>query len=605
MSLEYESTALAELAAQSIPDCFETAVRRFKDEPALSHYDLQFSYEDLNHLANRLAHAILQRTAPGRQPIVLMMEQHVWTVVGLLAILKAGKICVPVNPVNNEARALDTILREVKPQILITTSDHIELAQRLAGNTPVLNVESFGGGDDTNPDIVSAADDLAFVIYTSGSTGIPKGVLHNHRNILHRIFWYAARFEVNASDSTMLLSSADHMSGIVGMLRTLITGGRLHMFSIRHEGLAELARSLVKQRITILPIVNSLFRRFIDELPDDAQFPSVRLIFTFGEATNMGDVERYRRHFSDDCVLVNTLGCTELPTYRYFVIDKHTLLPDDIVPAGHAMPGIETIIVDGDGEKVVDGQSGEIIVRSRYLALGYWNRPQETAEKFSTHDDGTRIYRTGDLGRMRADGVLEHTGRKDWMVKILGNRVEVVEIENILRLHPDVRDTAVSVWQDVANEAQLCAYVVPRKNLLPSVQNLKAFLRERLPDYMVPLAFEFPDALPLNRTGKLDRRALKSPGFTRDQNERVIDAARTDTERCIAKICRDVLRLNEIGVHENLFDLGANSLIAMQIVNRLRQEFALELSPTLPFYSPTVFMLASVVESALLDSHES
>lgn len=592
MPLESDSEKIETLAEQSITVCFEEAVKRFSGNPALSWRYREFSYDELNRHANRLAHAILQKIGTEREPVVLMTEQNASAVVGLLAILKAGKICVPINPINNEARMLDTILAEVKPRILVTTNDHMQMAQQLSGRVRVLDGEFLEGAlADTNPGLPLFPDDLAFIIYTSGSTGMPKGVLHNHRNILHRIFWYAAHFHVGETDRTMMLSAGEHISGVVGMLRPLITGGNLAMFSIRHEGFAEMGRKLTEQGITILPIVNSVFRRFIDEFPSETKFSTVRLIIIGGEAAQPGDIERYRRHFSDNCLLLNTLGCTELPTYRYFVIDKQTILPA-VVPAGYAVPGIETIIVGADGSPVENGHEGEIVVRSKYLALGYWNRPAETSERFSMHEDGSRAYHTGDLGKLRDDGVLEHTGRKDWLIKILGNRVELTEIENTLRLHPDIRETAVTVWQDETGELQLCAYVVPQNDSAPWTEDLKTFLRARLPDYMVPIGFKFVGALPLTQSGKLNRRALASPDIAQRFENRAVHPPRTQAERRIAKICRDVLRLDEIGVHENLFDLGANSLVVMQIMNRLQQEFALNLPVILPFDSPTVSMLA-------------
>lgn len=556
------------------------------------------SFDELNHLVDRLANEILQRTGTGRHPIILLMDQRRWAVVGFLAILKAGKICVPANPVNNEARFLDTIIAEMKPPLLLTCVEHLALAAALNGGVQILTMEEVEDEvADSVPARASLPDDPAVVVYTSGSTGTPKGVLHSHKNILHRVFWYASQFGIGEADRTMMLSAPDHISGVVGVLRSLFTGGHLHMLSIRREGLLELARYVNEQSVTILPIVNSVFRRFTDELAPELRFPSVRLIIIGGEPAYLDDVQRFRRHFPQGSLLINTLGCTELPTYRYFVIDHETELPGGLVPAGYEVPGTETIIVGDDGKPAENGEIGEIVVRSRYVALGYWNRPEETAKRFEMDGNRTRLFRTGDVGTIHNDGLLEHLGRKDWLVKILGNRVEPNEIEAILRLHPDVRDVCVAVQREDAGGISLCAFVVSRRQSRPSLPELKAFLRARLPDYMVPSVFEFLADLPLNRSGKIDRHALESRKIEHRMDVAIAEPPRTDAERRIVQICKAVLAIDEIGINDNLFDLGANSLLAMMIVNRLMTEFQVELSARIVFDFPTISEIAKFVSA--------
>ena len=322
------------------------------------------------------------------------------------------------------------------------------------------------------------------------------------------------------------------------------------------------------------------------------------MIIIGGECAYWDDVQRFRRHFPRGSLLINTLGCTELPTYRYFIIDHETELPCGSVPAGYAVAGTDAVIVGDSGREVVNGEVGEIVVRSRYLARGYWNRPEETAKKFAFNADGTRQFHTGDLGTIRNDGILEYIGRRDWFVKILGNRVELNEIDATLHLHPDVRDACVVVQRENTTDTKLCAYVVAREHRAPSISDLQAFLRARLPDYMVPSLFEFLPILPLNRNGKTDRRSLESRKVVPRPDGVVHELARTDTERRIAGICEAVLGVNSIGINENLFDLGANSLLAMMIVSRLTRAFGVELPLTLVFDLPTVSELATFLSSS-------
>ena len=590
--------AIEKLSEQTISACFDEAVRRFKDQTALVDQDRIMTFNDLNRSVNQLANVIQQRIGYGRDPVVLPMDQRALAVVGFLAILKAGKICVPANPVNNEARFLNTIIAEMKPPAVVTCSDHLELVEKLRGEVQVLDADNLGEvSGDSNVASPPLSEDAAIVVYTSGSTGLPKGVLHHHRNILHRVFWYALQFNIGKADRTMMLSAPDHISGVVGTLRALLTGGRLHMWSIRRQGLAELARNINEEGITILPIVNSVFRRFTDELAPNFELPSLRMIIIGGETAYRDDVQRFLRHYPRGSLLINTLGCTEVPTYRYFIIDHETELPSGSVPAGYAVAGTDAIIVGNSGSEAVNGEVGEIVVRSRYSAMGYWNRPEETAKKFASDADGTRLFRTGDLGTIRNDGILEYIGRQDWFVKILGNRVDLNEIEATLHLHPDVRDACVVVQNENTTDIKLCAYVVAAEGRAPSISDLQAFLRARLPDYMVPSLFEFLPVLPLNRNGKTDRLALESRKLVPRPDGVGHEPPRTETERRIAVICEEVLSLESIGINENLFDLGANSLLAMMIVSRLARASGVQLPLTLVFDFPTVSELATFLSS--------
>lgn len=593
-----ELDTIARLAECTISDCFDDAVRRFGNQPALFDRNRLFTFNDLNRSVNQAAHAIRQRTERGRDPIVLLMDQRASAVVGFLAILKAGKLCVAANPVNNEARFLNTIIAEMKPSLIVSCSDLLEISQTLSSQVDVLDLDRL---DEDSPDLPSppASEDAAIIVYTSGSTGMPKGVLHHQRNILHRVFWYASQFNIGQADRTMMLSAPDHISGTVGMLRALLTGGQLHMWSIRRQGLAELARNINDQGITLLPIVNSVFRRLTDEVAPDFLWSGLRMVIIGGEPAYLDDVRRFRRHCPRGSMLINTLGCTELPTYRYFVIDHDTELTSGSVPAGYAVADTNTMIVCEDGAEAVNGEAGEIVVRSRYLAMGYWNRPEETAKKFTFEADGTRRFRTGDLGIIRDGGILEHIGRQDWLVKILGNRVELPEIEATLRLHEGVRDACVVTQPENTTDARLCAYVVRRNNPGPSSTELQSFLRARLPDYMVPYRFEFLSILPLNRNGKLDRRALEIRELSPRSAGVAHEPPRTDAERRVADICRTVLGIDAIGIDENLFDRGANSLLATMIASRLMAVFGVGLPLTVVFDRPTVSELATLLSGPL------
>jgi len=592
---------LAGLRERSIPECFAEIVEKTPNALAVSSGGQVFTYASLDQASNQIAHAILQRTTPDDKAVVLLIGRSAFAIVGMLGILKAGKICIPLHPVNNEARILDSVLDDHRSPLILTNGVEAAVGLQAGTSARILDMQTLPAGvPATHPHVQLKPDDCAFIIYTSGSTGLPKGALHTHRNILSRVFWYAHRFKVGERDRTLMLSAADSISGIVGMLRPLVTGGQSFLFSIRREGFDVMARTIKEQEITILPMVNSVFRYFVDSLPSKTQLPSVRLIILGGEIMTTGDVKRYRQYFSETCLLLNTLGCTELPTYRYFVIDKNTNIERGVVPVGYAVPGNDVEIVDSKGHRVAPGKTGEIVVRSQDLALGYWNRPDETSKRFFQDETGTPAYRTGDLGRMGKDGLLEYMGRMDSQVKILGNRIELAEIENALREHPDVLDAAVDTWKNSFESAELYANVVYRDGEKPGISEMKNFLRSWLPDYMVPLEFIAVSALPLTRTGKVNRRALIPPGHGQGSRQSDSSAApRSELEKGIAEICRHVLNLQAIGVRDNLFDLGANSLVVFKMVNRLRDEFEVDLPLAFIFDFPTVEALAGFIQNAI------
>ena len=291
---------------------------------------------------------------------------------------------------------------------------------------------------------------------------------------------------------------------------------------------------------------------------------SMRVIRLGGESVSWRDVELYRKHFSDACVLANELSCSETNTFSQFLLNKQTEF-NRTVPVGYSVEDKDVIILDQNGNLVDDGDIGEIAIRSRYLSPGYWNRSDLTDLAFMSDPESatSRIYRTGDLGRKSADGCLEHLGRKDARVKIRGYRVECNEIELALLQSPTVNQAFVTHRQDSQNESYLIAYVVCAKRPTFNVSDLRADLSQRLPSYMVPASFVFLDDLPLTPTGKIDRSALPVPDSTRSALQECYEPPRNEIEKSVANICSEILNISTIGVRDNLFDLGGHSLSAM------------------------------------------
>ena len=456
---------------------------------------------------------------------------------------------------------------------MLTDRRNLALAPALAGPLQVVDVEALDASDRALPSR-SGPGDLALLLYTSGSTGAPKGIVQSHRNVLHDTMHYTNRGRFTHEDRLLLISSVSFAASLRTIYTALLNGASLHPFDVNTEGFPRLAQWMREQAITIYRSVPTVFRYFASTLTGTDQFPALRLLYLGGEPVSGTDVELYRRHFGRGCVLVNRLGSTETLTYRSCFIDHDTPIPDGPVPVGYPVPGKEVLIVDADGCPVPPGEAGEIVVRSRYLSPGFWRQPERTRAVFALDPDDldVRRYRTGDLGRLEADGCLFHLGRIDFEVKIRGHRVEMPGVETALRAVDGVRD-AVVVAQRRGQHDSLVAYIVPTTPRAPDVSTLRRVLAGQLPDYMVPATYVVLDALPLLPSGKVDRRALPEPTTERPELAVSLVAPRNEVEAALAAIWAEVLGLDAIGVHDEFLDLGGDSLSASRIIARVTDQF--------------------------------
>ncbi|MGH9895247.1 MAG: non-ribosomal peptide synthetase, partial [bacterium] len=339
----------------------------------------------------------------------------------------------------------------------------------------------------------------------------------------------------------------------------------------------------------------------LDTLSGKENFPHLRLIELQGEPILKRDVKRYQNYFSPQCILVNKLGAREIGgSIRCYFIDKSTEIQGAAVPAGYAVEDKHVRLLDDAGREVGFGQTGEITVESRYLALGYWRKPDLTRAKFVpslSRGDG-RLYFTGDIGRKSPDGCLEWIGRKDLQVKVRGNKVEPAEIELALVGHTALKEAAVLCGEDPSGEPRLVAYCVAAKTPAPSVTELRGYLREKLPDYMQPSAFIMLDALPLTPNGKVDRVALSMPPPVRPELAKPFVPPQTPVQETLTAIWAEVLGLDRVGIHDDFLDLGGHSLMATRILSRVAEAFGVELSLQSLLQAPTVAQMAATISAS-------
>ena len=581
---------------QSVPARFETIVHYYPDRIAVKAENQVVTYFELNAMANRIARSILDLRRPQSEPVPLLLDKRVEQIVSMLGVLKTGHFFVLLDSSSPTARIAET-LRELGAGILLTDDQNIDLAQTIAGKAfRVIAVDSTNPSSFQAPQRPIDPRAVANIRYTSGSTGRPKGVIQSHRNLLHQIMLYTNAYQICAQDRISVLT-VNTGNTITSTFLALLNGAALLPFDIQKEGTNQLASWLLNERITFALFSSPLFRSLCESLTGNEQFPELRLIRLASEAAYRSDVELYKKHFPSTCFLVNALSSSETNLLTTFYIDHKTQIAGDELPLGYAFEDKQILLLNDAGQRLGSNETGEIVVRSKFLSPGYWNRSDLTNAKFKPdpEDPEKRLYFTGDLGLLLPNGCLIHKGRKDFRVKVRGYGVDLIEVENTLRSHPSVKEAVVVVRANESGEARLLGYFTVRGQTRPTVTELRRFLLEHLPDYMVPAAFVSLDVIPMTPNGKVDRRSLPVPDDSRPELDATFIAPETPLEEQLAKIWAQVLGLNRIGIHDNFFDLGGHSLAATRVVSQVIKEFQLELAPQAVFQAPTVAEMAAVI----------
>lgn len=581
---------------QSIPDRFEQMVRLYPERLAVKTTNHTLTYAELNATANCVAGAILARSGERAEPIALLLDHGISAIASILGILKAGKIFVPLEPAFSHDR-ISFILEHSRAVMLLTNREYISTAK--TSGLPILNVDELDPAFSSSSIGLSlSGDNLASLIHTSGSTGGSKGVFQNHRNILHKVANYTNSSHISAEDRLSLVVSLTFSAVVPNIFGALLNGASLFPFDIKKDGLVGLARWLIDEEITIYQSVTGVFRHLVGVVTGKEEFPSLRLIDLFGEPVILRDVELYKTIFSPRCLLRNRMASTETGDFLQYFMDKATQIKESIVPVGFPVEDMEVLLLDDGGREADAKQLGEITIKSRYLALGYWDQPNLTRTVFLSDPKSgkERIYLTGDLGRKLSDGCILHLGRKDSQVKIRGNKVAMTEIESTLLTAATVKEAVVVAWEDVPGDKRLVAYIVPTRQPAPTARELRGVLAENLPDYMIPSTFVFLEALPLTPNGKVDRKALPEPSKDRLDLGTPFVAPRTQVEKVLAKIWAEVLSLDRVGIHDSFFDLGGHSLAATRVVSQVIKQFQLEIPLQLLFTAPTIAEMAAVID---------
>jgi amino acid adenylation domain-containing protein len=589
-----------EAVEQSIPARFEQQAAENGGRLAVKTRNGSWSYSELNRWANRIAHSVLERRGPKPEAVALMLGHDESMVAAILGIQKAGKFYVCLDTSLPDAR-LQYLLEDSQACTLITSKKNLDHALQLAGDRcTVLTIEEAGSNPaEANLGLAIAPEQLAYIMYTSGSTGQPNGVMQSHRNTLHNVMKYSNSIHITVDDRFALFASFSFIASMSGLFGALLNGASLFPYRLREEGLDNIGEWLRENQITVYHSVPIVFRHFAARLPEGSTFPQLRLIKLGGDAVYRKDFELYREHFDDSCIFHVGFGATEINVIRQLFLDKSSKFEGNIVPVGYEVDQTEVLILDENGVPAGFNRPGQIVIRSRFLSPGYWGKPELTQAAFRTdsNDRSLQLYHTGDMGCLKSDGCLIHLGRQDFQVKIRGHRVETTEVEATLLSLPSIKEAVVAAREDSLGDKSLVAYVVSRNGNFPGVDQLRNHLKDKLPEYMVPSVFVMLEKLPLLPNNKVDRIALPAPDHLRPQIEQVFVAPRTPTEETLASVWKDLLNIDQVGIHDNFFSLGGNSLQATQITSRVRETLAVELPLRAIFETATIAELAHHVES--------
>ncbi|MEU9144177.1 amino acid adenylation domain-containing protein [Streptomyces sp. NPDC048349] len=556
------------------------------------------SYGELDERANRLAHHLVSLGAGPGVLVGLSVERGVDMAVAMLGILKSGAAYVPLDPAY-PAERLAHMVQDSGTKILVT---HRGLERRLPATSAVV-VDLDGDGPAigrlprTAPQTAVSGTDLAYVIYTSGSTGRPKGVAVEHRSVLHLLENCRPAYGFDERDVWTVFHSYAFDFSVWELWGCLVTGGRAVVVPRDAARSPEAMWSLLEaEGVTVFSQTPSMFRELVATAAERgrAQLPALRWVVFGGEPLEPKHLTAwFDRYGSGRARLVNMYGITETTVHVTFqeVLAGH-LADGGRIPVGRPLPGYRVLLLDASGRPVPVGVPGEIHVAGGGLARGYLNRPELTAERFPLNPygaPGERMYRSGDLARWRADGTLEHLGRSDDQVKVRGFRIEPGEIEAALVGHAGIREAVVTVHQDENGHRRLVAYLVGGGEL--STAQLREHLAASLPDYMVPALFVVLEALPLSPSGKVDRRALPAPEAQAGPSGAEYVAPRNGVEEALARIWAQVLGVDRVGVHDNFFHLGGDSILSIQVVSLARQE-GVQLTSRMLFLHQTIASLA-------------
>lgn len=623
--VEFNKTQVDYPQDKCIHQLFEAQVEKTPNNIAVVFEDQQLTYGELNRKANQLAHYLQQQGVKPEIIVGLCVERSLEMIIGLLGILKAGGAYLPLDPtLPQEALALrlqdaqvSLVISHTSQQVPSASTSLVNSLRQMTNDKGQMKVICLGEDWDTiaqygdeSPTTETTPENLVYVLYTSGSTGKPKGVTIEHRQLINYIYAILDKLDLQTGANFATVSSFAADLGNTAIFPSLCNGGCLHVVSQeRISDPAALAAYFDLHPIDCLKIVPSHLAAFLASTYSEKILPHQCLIL--GGETFSWHLLAQIQQYSPTCRIFNHYGPTEstVGVLSYLVENGQANHDSETVPLGRPLSNTQVYVLDRQMQPVSIGMPGELYIGGAGLARGYLNSSELTTTKFIPNPFNNapkeKLYKTGDRVRYLPDGNLEFLGRIDSQVKIRGFRIELGEIESALKQHPKIQEVVVLAREDEPGNQRLVAYVVMNQGQASNISELRLFLQNKLPEYMMPSAFVVLKKLPLNPNGKVDRLALPSPDTARPDLEDTFVAPRTPVEELLAQIWSEVLRLERVGVYDNFFDLGGHSLLATQVVSRLRNAFEVDLAVRDLFETPTIADLAVIIAQRLAQATDS
>ncbi len=588
--VEWNKTAAEYPRDRCIHEIFEQQVEQTPDAVAVVYEGEHLTYYELNRRANQLAHYLREKGVGPEVKVGLCVERSLEMIIGLVGVMKAGGAYLPIDPGNPEER-IRYMLSDSGAKVVLVQGRFKERVGEICANIVELeqSAEEVQEGSGKNLEVEVSGENLAYVIYTSGSTGIPKGVEIEHGGVANLIAWHQRIYNVNPTDRATQVAGTAFDACVWELWPYLTAGASIHIANDEiYSSPSSLSRWLAEERISLCFLPTPLAEVMINQ--QSLSELALRALLVGGDRLHQAPQEH--QSFS----LVNHYGPTENTVVTTYALVEAGTETQEAPPIGQPIANTEVYLLDEWLNPIPIGVAGELYIGGVGLARGYQGRAELTGEKFLpnpfSQEGGARMYRSGDLTRYRSDGNLEYLDRINQQVKIRGYRIELGEIEAVLNEHPSVEQVIVVAREDEEGERRLVGYVVGRQQI--SSQELREYLRERLPDYMVPGAILQLEAMPLTANGKVDRGALPKPEMSGAGRE--YEGARTAVEEIVSGIWAEVLRVDRVGIRDNFFELGGHSLLATQVVSRVRKVFGVEVSLRSLFTDATVAAMASEVE---------
>jgi|GEM_PF-3024016 acyl-coenzyme A synthetase/AMP-(fatty) acid ligase/acyl carrier protein len=559
------------------------------------------TYEQLAGLASGITRQIMDKTGGGEARICILAPQNITAVAGMLGVLLAGKCFVPLLPQENDVY-LRYLWENSESSLIICAPEDEKRAAAICDDPKrvVVVAEVPVLQDLFHPENQQGPDGISAIMYTSGSTGRPKGVMTTGQAILRRAMQHVEMARITSADRQIAFVPWQFASAFPDIFAPLLVGASLFMYESRHHGVERLGSFIKKNEITLLKLPASLIQRFVQSTSADS-LRSVRYVHCGGGCVKVKDAKLLLGILPDNAVLMHGFASTEtnLVTFREWKLSAPLFTADFspvLLPAGYPVPGKRIQIVDEQGNPVVTGQEGELVVISRDIFPGYFRQPDMTAGCLKELPGGERVFYTGDLARIHEDGCLEVVGRKGNRVKIRGLRIDLGAVDSILQSLPYVRDAAASVSFS-GREAKLVSYLEIVEGKIVTTTQLREDLKNMVPAYMIPSRFVFVENLPKTASGKIDRNALLAPGRKRPGLANPYEPPRTDLEKLLADIWADVLEIDEVGIHDHFLELGGDSLMIVEMGMRLEHEFGDKVKISLLMQASTIAEMARMIET--------